>query len=1694
MKKSTKLLSVILAIVMLFSSMTVLASAAKAEYKTVENLEARGAYDKYGAVTRLSTEERVSILFDYLDQVLAQANIPVQTIDTKVLGVININLTSVTNALMSVDSIVNVAGKLAGNKPNGSSLLNRLTVNTWQSGMTRDKTDQLKIVAELAELIAANGGTVQQLLNDGSIDLGTILNGIVGMFADLSSVNKYLENVPALLKGFIYPLFERKDDNTDQINYLSNTNNTVDDVLTSFVQGLFTKPQSTTSYREDAFGNCISNHTLPNNPGAEGNRYFYEKSEDGKYFTCYYWDTESQGYVAETDVFVKTEEPAGSGEYVFKNSAGDNLKYYEDGSYWLPSLQASGNAANIMDISKQSGVQMFYDMIPYVFGEMAPVVLNGSVKKAIAEWFGASFTYVGEVGSEEVAALPDSDNTFFTQKQGDYLWEWSDYAVINGNHYYRFEDQIYSADLTNANANMELINWDYKIPADLLNKYIPKGTNGEALSDAGFNTILQGLNNFVGEVAGMVLAPDVVEAIDWKTGDNSLLLDNIKNAARYIIKLAPETIFGADYATDEYYNLLIDESSDNQTILCGIAAKLLEFLMPQLVLPSAESLKGQSLGAVLAMVIRELATQFLPTYNYDALIFEDYNTKTLLKGKDNSYWLDVCLTMGVDIGMSYLKNLADLGEDTEVGYKFEPSKTYAKDADVTAWEDTVDWIIDWALCDDYEWTWKMEKLVDCGDTVDLATPQDPWVKLGNIFKSILPIDQVLNVDTSQANWLETTLRTNFVEALLNLDLGAIAGDKDTEGVLRIPNDSILRSTALLPSVVTVVRDLLNNLLYKVAGGNVVDPGMVNNQVEQLFRSSTSATQDNLANLARSLLEHIGAAAQNGLLDVAMPILGYFVGWVTDAQKFADPTLSVSTGDYDYIYANGATATTTLNVTNNSAGMLLRHRNSETTDQNYVLVIDEISGDFTSSASFPIEVQPYTSASVELTMPYTEQKGVEVVVYYHYKLKDGSEIPAKELQATTYQMVSNLTPQGNTSWNDGYQSGTAGYIIRLEGSTTTANPLVTDPGSLSTTIANLSVVWNSTKDQGGTFTGSSYTGFDSTYIDSSGRAEALLNTSMQVNQPVTVNPALLKSSVDVETIPSGTVIDLGQVYANLHGKGFFGVNLDSSLTADLGNLYYCDLSEVSALFNAERDTARKAENYTEDSWAPYAQAMKDTAAFLFAPVQTSTFSATYSDERIAAALQNLETAIEGLKEQSASSTPESVLQPVLDSCEPEGQEINYQNYDLYEYWDYEEQRTAAYNLIAGTTKPEAPDAYIEGNDLSEAEINAILAAEDNSPLKTAIQKTMLQPSEEDKAAYAELFANWKPTSYSETELLDLASKLPYYKQFLVAKTTEKQFLAKEIEAANAQGYVEDNYSTDSWAAYEAALANANKVNSDPKALQSTVFDAKYQLMVARNNLMAKADSAKDQGAYMQLESLIAQADVMFQNATLYTVKEGDAAEAWANLVAALGYEYEDENRDMQNLYANSAKAYVASDRVMSSTTDAEIASQVATLQDAINQFTCSITLVPDEDVPGNDTNVEQSELVINGLVPATVNSEEGLLALVKASAPEGYTATLETVASAAGYYGTGATVKVNVAELNGQTVATYTVVIYGDVNGDGAVDAFDAAVLDLDLADKTALTGAYNLAADTNDDANVAAADYALIKDVLAGTGTINQVR
>lgn len=87
-------------------------------------------------------------------------------------------------------------------------------------------------------------------------------------------------------------------------------------------------------------------------------------------------------------------------------------------------------------------------------------------------------------------------------------------------------------------------------------------------------------------------------------------------------------------------------------------------------------------------------------------------------------------------------------------------------------------------------------------------------------------------------------------------------------------------------------------------------------------------------------------------------------------------------------------------------------------------------------------------------------------------------------------------------------------------------------------------------------------------------------------------------------------------------------------------------------------------------------------------------------------------------------------------------------------------------------------------------------------------------------------------------------------------------------------------------------------------------------------------------------------------------------------------------------------------------------------------------------------------------------------------------------------GTGALMQMK--NSGGQLLSEYTVLIFGDVNGDGAIDAFDAALLQLQLGNAAELTGAYAKAGDLNGDGALSAADYAQVHAQLEGTADISQ--
>lgn len=1711
MKKSTKLLSVILAVVMIFSTMSVMAFAAKTKYQTSDNLTALNAYSPDGAVTRLSTDERMSVVFDFLDVTLAAANINMGDVINKAGLHLVIDLRSVNALCGTIDSAQALLNNgLVGGVKWMLGIVKDANLKNWKSGMTREDNAQLEIVNGIATLLNDNASLVKKVINDGKLDVG-----IIGNFVDISGVNKYLSDIPGLVKGLVYPLFARVDDDMTLINTYSTTTANPDTLIKNVLINAMSKPQSYTSYKEDASGNCISNHIALPKSAEAGLRDYYVKGSDSKgaYIEVFEYDTAKKTYVSQDEKYYKTEETDmegnGTGVYVYTNASGENVKYYVKDSYFLPSLATSDKVSEIFNLDSNTLVSALYQIAPYVFKDLAPVVLNGSVKMLLAQWFGAEKTELfGGKASEATAVLaklPSDVKAFYSKAAGTYNWEWSDFTIgSDDNGYYRLvsKDGLTETwlkfDMSTANSFAKLINWNYTISGDFVNEFMPTAANDGSVtaSAAGYTTVLAALNDFVGKAIDTMLSDTAKAAINWTKGDNSNLVPNLRKALQYVAAYNPEYLFGTGYETvyAGYYDTVVDKSASDQDVVTALGAIGVKALMPQIILPSAAELKGQNVTALLACVIRELATQFVPTYNYDALIYADYNSKTLVKGKNSGYWLDVIFTMGTDIGMKYLSKLADLGSDKAGGYSVAASKTY-KLADFEKnsrdWEDTIDWIIDWALTSDNEWCWKFQKLINTdGLDLDLATAQDPWVKLDKIICDVLPVEKIINETAADGKtFLETVLREDIIDNLLNLDVSKLLGTNSVTGIFNIPANSTLRTEAMYPAVFRIVRELLNKVLGKVCGNTALIADSYNSLDAILQKGS-------IADLAEKLILGIAYAVKSGgLLDVALPFVNFFLGWTTNAQSYAEPKLTIDKGSLNYVQLTNGQMNTTLKVTNASAGMLLKH--GDTYDHPYVLTLKSVTVNGTEMLkNGATELSPYESTDVTLNAAVPTDSLVKVTAVYSFSFKDGTDYDG-DITSTTFEYATNDTAETvGSPWSKEDKKTNLYEVVKMKGETTT-DYLVTSASALASAISNIAVTWTNQRDSDCKFDASSVSAYNSTYFESSGQAEALVGQKFLTGDPngiVTVNPLRLKSDVDAATVPSGATYALGNSSVTVYGE-HRKRHGTLTMTAPFGTLYYYNAMPIKTLVDSEFKANRDSSKYPAEAWDTYWTALTAAAKIAYGPFKKANLG-NYSDANLTAAITALETAVKALD--TASTTPSSgsatVTPAPIEAALKDAGDINYQNFDLYAYWAYEKAMKAGNAIIDAYKGPVAPEKYIDGSSLSEAEITAI-ANKANATYKSAIVASMKAPSIEAQNAYMDAVKAYKAPSYSELEILNSAKNIAWYASFLkgAAVTTQKQFLDKEIKAAKAQGYKEADYTAGSYARYTKALAAAEALNANAKALQSEVFDAKYELEIAQRALMPKSASALEAGAYTELEAVIAQAKSIFTENSAYTFDASKAdglteTEAYAKLVSVLGYEYTDEKGNTANLYSGSAENYAANDRFYSNVVAAQIDAVITNLKNAMAPFVCKYVAVPTTAGSNEGVSVTENASLITGVTPGSLATADDVLARV--TAKDSSATTLNVAANAAGLYGTGATATLSL-KSSGAPVAIYTVVIYGDVNGDGVVDGFDASSMDLAINNKAALTGAYKTAGGLAT-GKVDLANYGLVVDAAYGGTAIAQ--
>ncbi len=1737
MKKSTKLLSVILAILMIFSSLSVASFAAKANYKTVDELEALNAYDGYGQVTRLSTEERMSILFDQLDLLLGQANINMGTVlDTMGLK-ITINLTSVNNICSSFDTFKSTmsSGLYSIAKAFVNlGILEELSFSTWQSGMSREGTAQLTIVSEILELLSANKSAINTVFTNG-LELGMIANFITGL--DIKPINNLIKNIPQAVKTAVFPLMARPDTTVSELGTYTNTSGDggILSVLDNFVKIIFTKPMNWTSYRVSASGADLGYTTALPTAAEQTSRYFVV-SDDGTKITQYDYNfaplmgtSDNTGKWTETVTYTKTLEEEGGDTYIFaapEDYTGDaTLKWYKAGDegYFLPSVRDAINNGTLSFTlnGDDSALSLLYKFIPSVFAEMAPTVLNGSVKKLLAGAFDVTFD---EMTADEVAAAVSATgnpDNFFTKDQEFYLWEYSDYKVIDGVPYYRFEDTYFKGTIpSNISTYYYMFNWDWNITDDFVNDYIPQVSGATiSASKAGYDSILDGLNAFVYHVIDTVLVDkftvkgvtyNLKEGINWQNGGLDKVLDNVLSAARYVFNIAPEEIFDEYYSDAKlspYYNMMMNGTT--KQAITGLVAAAVKMIMPQVQFPSeaklcktvgTDSNEDVSVLALGAVVVRELCTQLMPAYNFDALIYADYNTKTILTGSkyDSNYWLDTVITMGIDLGMYYLRNITDLGEDSANGYYAVMNKlgatpsadaasfTYTADStyidSVPTWQYKIDWIIDWALTSSEEWAWGFEKFLDCGSTVDLATYQDPWAKLNTVLLKLLPLDQVLNqsgVSTASNTWLENVLRGKLVDGINTLDLPLVAS------AFEIP-DGILRNANVLTQVVTVVRGLLNAILYKVMGNYTLLSDSTYTTLDTILN------QTNIKNLVVNLVDKLYTAGNNGLLVPVLPIVNMFIGWKTGIQEYSDPSIyfSSSSGD-SYLHKD---ATNTLVFTNKSGGMLQKHRNSDKQDQPYTILVSNVEVDNGGSASgFPTTVAPGGTANISITVPTTDDV-IRAIVTYSYTGKDGKALGGEQ-KKVIYARTSTTWDQENEieAAVDTGDYAQRNEYKKYEFTRDLYTSVVNYQGSMSYKAATVQVGNKTKKFSSIKYDTNPSSNFSSNFDLITDRATAGWVEALIKNEVVNTSGYFwkAKSGVTADTEFDYGVYDGGQIAVKYGNK---------SGTWNIDFVYYTDYN-IGNIVKGYVDKQLMASDYgsdAQDAFSAYETALRDAVYLADAPKTTSytTDVMPYIEDTLTE-LENAYKALSAYKQVTTNAiTVDSVIAAV-DALETDkSHDIDFEDHELYEYFQYENARTAARKIINAYAKPAQPENYIDGENLSQAVIEAIEAANSGN-VATGIGATISTPTAEAMKNWNDAIANWTAPSYTDLEMADSIARLNYYYAFMDANwrsPVEKQFLTSEIAAAKAQNYVESEYSKDSWAAYAAALASAEKVAADSSALQSEVFDAKYELMKSQNDLIPAYASMKDNG-YLdsELTGLIAQANTIIGHFDEYfKVKDGvDATEAWKQLVKALGVEYNVtvDGVDYSGiLYNHSALTFTAYDRLNSNKEKAKVDAACDKLQAALNNFVSSVTL--DKNESGVVNQVEQDVRYIQGITPGTVTTADAILANVKAS---NAAAKLAVSASKSNGYGTGAKVDVSIDGIG--VLTTYYVVIYGDVNGDGAVDAFDAFAVDKSISNLDALDGVYAKAADADASGEITVADLTPIMNAAAGyTDAISQTK
>lgn len=1729
MKKSKKLLSVILAVIMVLTSLSVLASAYTDSWSKLGD----GIYNSNDKAmsTNLTDEERAAWLCDTLDDLLAGLNIK-----TELLGK-QIDMTSINALGTTVDSILGLLNFGAAFVDLG--LIENLNFDAIK-GINRSQTDVV-VLEKLFKFIDANAGELGKSLANG-LSLG-IIESSAGL--DLSAI----KDIPLLVKKSLYDLGVRRfnaigadsaypdEPKWADLDAAQQGAQTLDGIVQDLIVGLITEPSGKTYATKASDNEIITN---PTKFGATA-AMIHQEADTGRY---YIYGNNMGGIWDFTVNSTKDEED--------KNY----IMHWDASSALMPDFDTS-----LIDFTNTSLYTLIGQIGPIIYDEYGADGLNGQLRATIMQWCGAFNGPIDDAAEkaavktefERYLAMTDAEFSAALAQTGIYGTRNFLYIPLNGNTYYCVEwkgsYELYKVDTTNKTAFYDYINWEYQI-GDWNTLWT--AATGSAY-DATSADLLGAVNNIIAYILGEAVPQYTGWAKDSGSQKNVNIESNISDLIKYVVSINPEQIFGK--GTDLPDNL---GSYGLEQIGVMIAKIVINNLMPSLILPETVS----SLEEVIVYAVREFIAEILPEISWDSEI-----TAAAAKtgaAKEDAF-LDIALRMGTSIAVYYVRET--------IGYTGTISAA-------TSWNDNFNGIIDFVIS---EWLPGLTTVMRTYNS-EVFNGTDALDKLSVIFNSLFPTALTL-IDGCSSDLTYTTVTNvnkNFtpvtktcpvdLKVVYNLLRGLLNGNIEPIANKLYRNTTGAGTLAVYPAIINVLKDLTAGLGFSVSNDYSGLTGVLDTALASPTPLDTLVSKAQLQALVSNLLWTIsdsdntitGADAAYNTVTKLWPqdLLRIVIQLTGALDEMSYQGTTIMTDKTNYFGAN--TATVTPSVTMNTKGVVSAFAQGGygagplTVDGKYSAKLVELK-----VVNFNTGVQLATTGSLNIDLtPNQAYSGTQisfapdasysiytVEAYVTIVATDGTALNGGEpFKISTNIAASTSLPTTDADariviWDDS-KSHFLGWNFYVDENT----PLdaVADPSNKTATFWTSDGIQRSMWIEGygynnanadGSYTVTEHNTNAGSWTVYAGENEGTYQPNDVVGAEIATNgkpvpfywnwnsgdtndksgdddpftqqwlvDATAKRSdypADITVFEFSVNNTLAHKYYQFPSNTTKYQSFKNNPTIVMYNSY-----GLAGAVNAELTKARSGENYTAESWAAYTSALqnaltlvnqnKAAGSFLWDNWDIDNGCSYYKTYSLAlkAAVAGLVNATEGSASGSGYTQAEkAALAALKTQLDAQGaKEYNNKDFIAYRWWLYYNKYSELSNFYSATQAPEAPLPSLAGVDDKDVDA-AIAALPTNLQALAAALKTAATQEELDAYNTNLEYYNANLPKVDISDLQIQENKMATYDSRLIADTANNQYLVSAIEQVTGLVGAESAYTTQSYAKYQAALTAANAVVTAAAAAKpSEIHETRYNLLVAYNRLVG-ANEAAD---FTQLNALIAQAEAILANQDIYDATDAYKAanstltpaeaktQALASVLATLGAKVTVGEKTYTVGGGDTAINYQADEGMYFAVNQSTIDWIASKLAEAMSNVACTYVAQPS----GSDVNitVDNGEYMITGVTPGSIASANDIADRVVSNNPADTTLTF--TANDNQGYGTGAK-GVLTLKSDGSTIATYVVVVYGDVNGDGVIDAFDTSVMDLAVEGGVNLSGAYRTAGGLAS-GTVSAENYATVRDAVVGNAVIAQ--